>query len=72
MKVRLEVMKGPEPGLSCEITKPDTCIMGWGGKRCLVHFELSYDPYMAQQHFILVLLSDKVFLKTLALSKQLL
>lgn len=66
MKVRLEVVKGPEVGRIFEFTKPETFIVGRGDKDRTVHFKLSdSDPYVSRQHFMLEVSPPKVFLKDL-------
>lgn len=66
MKVRLEVIKGPELGRVFEFIKPDTFIVGRGGKDRQVHFKLSPDdPYVSRQHFMLEISPPKAVLKDL-------
>ncbi len=62
MKLRLEVIKGPETGRHFEFTQPDTFIVGRGGKDRPVHFKLSDDdPYVSRQHFMLEIAPPRIY-----------
>lgn len=62
MKLCLEVIKGPEAGKQFEFTKPDTFIVGRGGKNRPVHFKLSSDdPYVSRQHFMLEIAPPRIY-----------
>ncbi|MBA3036100.1 MAG: protein kinase [Desulfobacterium sp.] len=62
MKLRLEVIKGPETGRYFEFTQPDTFIVGRGGKDRPVHFKLSDDdPYVSRQHFMLEIAPPRIY-----------
>lgn len=62
MKLRLEVIKGPETGRYFEFTHPDTFIVGRGGKDRPVHLKLSGDdPYVSRQHFMLEIAPPRIY-----------
>lgn len=66
MKVKLEVIKGPEVGRVFEFTKPDTFIVGRGGKDRPVHYKLPPDDLcVSRQHFMLEISPPRAILKDL-------
>ncbi len=66
MKVTLAIIKGPDVGKIFEFTKPDTFIVGRGGKGRPVHFKLSADdPYVSRQHFMLEISPPRAVFKDL-------
>lgn len=67
MNVTLEIVKGPEAGRKFNFDKPDTFIVGRGGKNHSVHFKLAADdPYVSRQHFMLEIAPPRVFFRNLS------
>lgn len=62
MKLRLEVINGPDSGKYYDFTRPDTFIVGRGGKDRPVHFKLSADDfYVSRQHFMLEIAPPRIY-----------
>ena len=63
MKVKLEVIKGPERGKTFVLTEPSTCVVGRSEE---AHFKFSEeDPYISKKHFLLEFKPPKVYFRNL-------